>query len=310
MRRPSSRGDHLTVRAIEPADSSASRSATRRCSSGPVCWKSASPRSRPRLHWSSCGTRAPRPAFPPRAVRGCAVCLGVVDDGGEARVEADVAGGAAGGLVDDLHSWVPEPTECSRRRAAPRSAVVFGGMTASTRRTPPLRDHAGSRAAVRRQVLGGRGVEPGERMRRDADPRVARRIRREPGDDAVQPVADRAEGVVVERRHLAGVDRAVGQHRVPALPDRRRAHRDRVQPRRVLGLHQQASRGLEVAGAGEGVLDDRRADEPRADAIARPPRQLREPVAEHRVLRRRARCRRRSPSRRRSARPTPCARTA
>ena len=54
----------------------------------------------------------------------------------------------------------------------------------------------------------------------------------DPRDDAVQPVRDRPERVVVEARHVARVDRAVEQHRVPALPDRRRAHRHRVQPRR------------------------------------------------------------------------------
>ena len=77
---------------------------------------------------------------------------------------------------------------------------------------------------------------------RDQHPGVAGLQRRDAADGAVHPVGDGAEGVVVEAGHLAGVDGAVGQHRVPALPDRRRAHGHRVEPRRALPLEQQRGR--------------------------------------------------------------------
>ena len=95
------------------------------------------------------------------------------------------------------------------------------------------------RRAVGRLVrrLGRRDARTGAR----GDPQrpVARLGGGETRDRAVQPVGHRAERVVVERGHLARVDRAVREHRVPALPDRRRAHRHRVEPRRVLPLEQQ-----------------------------------------------------------------------
>ena len=53
---------------------------------------------------------------------------------------------------------------------------------------------------------------------------------------------------MVERGHAAGVDPAVGQHAVPALPDRGGAHGHRVQPRRALGLQQQPVRDVDVPG--------------------------------------------------------------
>ena len=45
-----------------------------------------------------------------------------------------------------------------------------------------------------------------------------------------QPLADRAVGIVVVGVHVGVVDRAVGPDRVPALPDRRRAPLDLVEP--------------------------------------------------------------------------------
>jgi hypothetical protein len=85
------------------------------------------------------------------------------------------------------------------------------------------------------------------------------------GKAAVQPVDDGAERVVVERGHLAGVDRAVRQHPVPAFPHRGRAHRDGVQPRREAGLKKESPSNVGVAGVDEGIEDERRADDTRRD---------------------------------------------
>ena len=87
------------------------------------------------------------------------------------------------------------------------------------------------------------------------------------GHPSVEEVADGTEGVVVERGHLAGVDRAVGQHAVPALPDRGRPHPHLVEPRRALVLQQQEVGVVEVAGVDEGVEHQRRPEEPRADPV-------------------------------------------
>jgi hypothetical protein len=101
-------------------------------------------------------------------------------------------------------------------------------------------DPPGRRSPVRRFVPRRGVVQRVEQCRGDPDAPVAGFEGRKAGHAPVQPVGDRAECVVVERRHLAGVDRAVLEHRVPALPDRRRAHRHGVEPRRALGLGQQA----------------------------------------------------------------------
>lgn len=71
-------------------------------------------------------------------------------------------------------------------------------------------------------------------------------------DRAVQPVGDRTQGVVVELRHLPRVDAPVGQHRVPALPDRRRAHRHRVQPGRATLLDEHPVRVGDQVTVGAG----------------------------------------------------------
>ena len=106
---------------------------------------------------------------------------------------------------------------------------------------------------------------------------AARGSRAPPGEArerAVQPVGHRAQGVVVERVHLARVDAAVGQHGVPALPHRGRPHRHRVQPGGAARLQHQPVGHVEVAGAGQGVHDQRGADEPGADPEAGRPHQV------------------------------------
>src|SRR5690606_4501551 len=79
-----------------------------------------------------------------------------------------------------------------------------------------LDDDAATRAApgdpcpaVRRVEHGLGVVDPGDRPGRDEDRPVPGLRRSQARDGAVQPVGDGAERVVVERRHLAGVDRAV-----------------------------------------------------------------------------------------------------
>ena len=109
-------------------------------------------------------------------------------------------------------------------------------------------------------------VELRGRVRPDGDLAVSRCGGSESGHAPVHPVRDRAERVVVERGHLARVDRAVGQHAVPPLPDGRGAHPDGVEPGRQLGLEQQPMRVVDVTGDLECVADQRRADESRADA--------------------------------------------
>ena len=76
-----------------------------------------------------------------------------------------------------------------------------------------------------RSDLAGPGRREGAPRRRLYDDRPV------PGLTGASPATTRCrksatapEGVVVERRHLARVDRTVGQHAVPAFPDRRRSH--------------------------------------------------------------------------------------
>src|SRR6185312_16883073 len=67
----------------------------------------------------------------------------------------------------------------------------------------------------------------------DADDAIAGFRRGESCYRAMQPVCDRSKCVVVERCHFAGIDGAFFKHAVPALPDRRRAHCDWIQPGRI-----------------------------------------------------------------------------
>ena len=169
--------------------------------------------------------------------------------------------------------------------------------------------------AVGREVACGRVLEPGERPRCDAQARVARRSRGEPGHGPVQPVRDRSEGVVVERRHLARVDRAVGQQAVPALPHGGRAHRHGVEPRGALRLDEEALGGVEVSALGERIGHERRADEAGGDAVPALADERREPVRERLTHARdrsrdRTRGRARTPSGRRSSCGRPVSRSA
>ena len=223
-----------------------------------------------------CGPRPRRCRCAPtrrgRVVRGegveqHAVRLGVVDDRRGRRVEAERTPGRDIRPRTNRHSWRPEPTTCGAMPGRSTTASVFGGTSATTTtarprgatRPTPARRACGAcrRVARARAAAAARCGCGGTRA-----PRARARHR------AVQPVGDRPERVVVERGHLAGVHRAVGQQAVPALPHRGRAHVTEVQPRRALGLQQQALGGVEVSGVGERVGDERRADEAGRDAVA------------------------------------------
>ena len=132
---------------------------------------------------------------------------------------------------------------------------------------------------------------------RDQHLGVTRLERRDATNDLMHPVRDRAEGVVIEARHLAGVDGAVGQHRVPALPDRCRPHRDRVEPGRAFRLQQQPVGVVKVAGLGQGMGDERCARESGPDVVATLARPARQAVCRRAARLRDLAVRRRSPAR-------------
>ena len=88
-------------------------------------------------------------------------------------------------------------------------------------------------------VAGFRPVESSAQARGDAEAAPSRLDYLKTSHSAVEPRADRAVSVVIEREHLAGVDRTVGLYRVPALRDRRRAMSDWIEPRRALFLEEE-----------------------------------------------------------------------
>ena len=117
------------------------------------------------------------------------------------------------------------------------------------------------------------------RLRRNQHLGITRLDRCDPANNLMHPVRHRAESVVIEARHLARVDGAVGQHRVPALPDRCRAHRDRIEPGRAFGLQQQPVGGVKMPGLGQGMSDERCPREAGLDVVATLGDQLVEPVS-------------------------------
>ena len=146
-------------------------------------------------------------------------------------------------------------------------AVVLGGTsTASVIRCPP----ASSRTRQDRTACAGwrsprsrHGREPARR----ADVGSPGSAGASPPTTRVHPLADASERIVVERRHLPGVDRAVGQQAVPAFPHGRRSHEHRVQPRRSTGLGHQSIRGRAVTAVAQCREDCRRAEESSGDLV-------------------------------------------
>lgn len=69
----------------------------------------------------------------------------------------------------------------------------------------------------------------------------------------MHPAGHRAQGIVVETGHVAGVDAAVGQHAVPALPDSRRAHGNWIEPAGAFPMQQHAVEDVGLARLGQRV---------------------------------------------------------
>ena len=173
---------------IGAADSSASRSATARCSSGPVCWKIASPRSRPGIHCvvvrNACAA-AGLPASSTSRMTPYASGSSMT----AARLESSPTCAGGDGRGRGIHLPLVRTRADLVRARRPGSstiAVVFGGIDGldadAARRS---RVQAARARAVGREVLGRCEVEALERMRRDPDPLIARahraRDRRRPG---------------------------------------------------------------------------------------------------------------------------------
>lgn len=85
-----------------------------------------------------------------------------------------------------------------------------------------------------------------------------------------QPLANRPEGVVVERAHADTLEALVLGPTVPALPDRGRPVDDRVAPAGKRLLQQEAAGDVGSSGAGEHMADAAHADESAGQAPGRP----------------------------------------
>src|SRR5207247_9144049 len=82
-----------------------------------------------------------------------------------------------------------------------------------------------------------------------------RSIQVDSADILVHPIADRSEGIVVERIHPGILERAVRANPVPPLPHRRCPARDRVEPGRIGALREQCERSADMSGGGARVED-------------------------------------------------------
>src|SRR5437016_13454310 len=103
--------------------------------------------------------------------------------------------------------------------------------------------------------------------RPDVQVAIPRLGRREAAHRAVQPVGNGSQGIVVERGHLAGIDRSVRAQAVPALPDGSGPHRHWIEPRWAIALCKQAVGGLILPDAAQGIADQRRPYEAGADMV-------------------------------------------
>src|SRR5437660_10258982 len=86
--------------------------------------------------------------------------------------------------------------------------------------------------------------------------------------DTVQPVGHSSQGVVIERGHLAGIDRAVRKEAVPALPDGCRSHRYRIEPRRAFTLREQVVSDVNLPNTAQSVTDQGCPHEAGADVVS------------------------------------------
>lgn len=99
------------------------------------------------------------------------------------------------------------------------------------------------------------------RLRSDAEPPEAGLDHLQATDGAVHPIRDGTVSVVVERRHGAGMDAAVGEHRVPSFPDGRGAYPDGIEPGRRILLEEEPVRLRQAAGGDQGVEQEGGAEE-------------------------------------------------
>ena len=84
-------------------------------------------------------------------------------------------------------------------------------------------------------------------------------------NDAVDPFADCAVGVVVEGIHPRILKTAVGLDAVPSFPDRRGAFGDRIKPGRILGTIQQHVGEVEITVIAQNLAQQRCSQESRGE---------------------------------------------
>src|SRR5258708_15580736 len=118
---------------------------------------------------------------------------------------------------------------------------------------PRLDRPSGLRQAVGRAVPCAGMRETAAWTWPDIEVAVPRTSRREAPHSAVQPVGNGAKGIVVERRHLVRIDRAVRAEAVPALHDSGGTHRYRIEPRGAAVLIEQVEGGLDLPDAAQSI---------------------------------------------------------
>ena len=118
--------------------------------------------------------------------------------------------------------------------------------------------------------LRRRAGQPAARLRADDAVLVARlaRVDAETGDGGIEPLADRAVGVMVERIHPRILETFFLRPAVPPLPDGGRALGHGVKPGRESLLQQERVGHVEMPGRGQDMRHIRRPDEAGREMIA------------------------------------------
>ena len=99
------------------------------------------------------------------------------------------------------------------------------------------------------------------------DAAVTRLGRSQTADRPMHPICYRAERIMIEGCHFAGVDRSIGLHGIPAFPNRSCSHCDRIQPRWIFLLQQEAICRHIMPCAAQCIADQRCTHKARADVI-------------------------------------------
>src|SRR6266700_1087770 len=107
---------------------------------------------------------------------------------------------------------------------------------------------------------------------------ISRSGRRQPPHGTVQPVSDGSQSVVIERGHLAWIDRAICKQAIPALPDSGGSHRHWIEPRRAFALHEQVKGRVVVSNTAQCITHQRRSYKTRADVIPAPAHEFDQPL--------------------------------